>query len=710
MAQAHAAVQAAENDPVPTTTVETTPPGVAALEALVAKTGIPEPKDVVFVLDAHRGERDAIFAYLHKTLGAAYVRRVVEAADKLRLSVSNKELVAGDPSDPDDGYFLASAKEKGARWRTSDGDFTGQINQDGLDSTYRIDEDDRLHANVSAKDKTGTLSWLRDDETRAQLYGGFESGSNWHAGVNSNWRVGEGRLDTDFRHSVTDQGATDKLAAGYVTDDERTKAGLTVQHQDGVVTGELNGSHKLDNGATVNGALTRNADSTALTGAYQSDRTNVNGGVTVTDAGVVTGNLTGTHQLDNGATVNGALTRNADSTGLTAGYDSERTKVNGGLNVTDAGVVTGNLTGSHQLDSGATINGALTRNADSTGLTAGYDSERTKVNGGLNVTDAGVVTGNLNGTHQLDSGATINGGLTRTADATGLTGGYDSERTKIDGGLNVTDAGVVTGNLTGTHTLDNGATINGGLTRTADATSLTGGFQNDRTKVNGSLNLPDSGRWTGSLTANHQLDPQTQLYGTLARTEDRNSFELGGSRKTDNFDFSGSLKYEDIVGQGSQTSLKLSERYNSTNLIHGLDLDAGVGVRDYLTMTGSAEARLAENLYGSAWTSLKLEGGQEASAQLGGSLTFTPHERAALTLAGVVDQSGTLETRLQLDVFKDKINSLGALSKHKKDALFSLFVSYSTNAGPRQLDNRFGGPDQWQSGQGQIMGGIRINF
>ncbi|MBV8757533.1 MAG: hypothetical protein JO257_09670, partial [Deltaproteobacteria bacterium] len=78
----------------------------------------------------------------------------------------------------------------------------------------------------------------------------------------------------------------------------------------------------------------------------------------------------------------------------------------------------------------------------------------------------------------------------------------------------------------------------------------------------------------------------------------------------------------------------------------------------------------------------------------------------------VVDQHGRFETRLQLDVFKDRINSISALDQHKKDAMVSLFVSYSQQVGSqRMLDDRFGAPQlATPNNASQVMAGIRIRF
>jgi hypothetical protein len=172
---------------------------------------------------------------------------------------------------------------------------------------------------------------------------------------------------------------------------------------------------------------------------------------------------------------------------------------------------------------------------------------------------------------------------------------------------------------------------------------------------------------------------------------------------------SGRLDHVKPDHKEGQTTLGLSERYRSGKVIHGLDLEAGHGERDYMKATGSIDTQLGQNLYGGAFGSYQVESGHQASGQLGANLTFTATDKTALTLAGVLDQSGALETRLQLDVFKSRISNVADIAD-KKDALVSLFVSYSTG-GNHMLDDRFGAPQASSPvGDDKVMAGIRIKF
>ena len=257
-----------------------------------------------------------------------------------------------------------------------------------------------------------------------------------------------------------------------------------------------------------------------------------------------------------------------------------------------------------------------------------------------------------------------------------------------------TFSGSIDNDVTGTrlaasasHKLDNGATVAG----------------------NGELAFTPEGT-TGRLGASYS-DGKRSFDGNVTRGLDQTSLHLGASdRLNPNTTVSGSLDHVMRDHGGHQTTLHLAERYRTNNVVHSLDLEAGGGERNYLSGTTGIDVGLGKNLYGGAFGGFRAEEGHQTGAQLGASLTFTPNEKAALTLAGVIDQTGSLETRLQLDVFKSKISSVGALADHKKDALVSLFVSYSTGANKHQLDERFGAPSMSTTPDPRVMAGIKIKF
>lgn len=480
--------------------------GVQELQQLLARGGQPDPAAVVAIIDAHRGERDKIFAMLQSTLGNGYVQRVAAAMENLRASVKNREVVAGDPSNPNDGYFDASQALGGAKWRTKNGELSGTANKDGLDTRYQPNEHDAAHLKVD-KNAAGTLAWEHDGVNEGELEGHYKSAKDWEIGAERTDHVGKGELTYNAHHKVTGAGANDGVSADYKTDDKATEVEATAGLQDGHAVGEVHGSHKLKSGATIAG--------------------------------------------------------NAEVT-----------------------------------PEGESIGGSYTNGPNS-------------------------ISGNL---------------------------AHDDAKNSF----------------------------------------------------------------TGSLTGTHQFDPNTSLTGSLTRTADQTTFGLSGSKQfSPQHTLTGSASYTQPDHGRGQADFGVSDRYRSNNVVTGLDFNGGVGARDYASLTGSAEAKLGHNLYGGAFGGFSAENGKQTTANLGASLTFTPSEKTALTIAGVIDQHGALETRLQLDVFKQKIDNVGDLADHKKDALVSLFVSYTQGGNPGMLNDRFGAPQESYgraANEGQVMAGLRIKF
>ena len=217
---------------------------------------------------------------------------------------------------------------------------------------------------------------------------------------------------------------------------------------------------------------------------------------------------------------------------------------------------------------------------------------------------------------------------------------------------------------------------------------------------------------TGSVAASYD-NGGTKLDGNVKRDADKWTMHAGASEQVSPaLSVSGHVD-ETVPDKGkAQTDVGISEKYKTGNVIQGLDLEGGHGAKDYLKATGSVSAQVAPNLYGSGWGSYSYEAGHQSTAQLGASLTFTPQEKQALTLAGLIDEHGRVETRLQYDIFKDKVSSISDLDQHKKDALISVFVSYSQQVGGhRALDDRFGAPQiETPGGGSQVMAGFRIRF
>jgi len=644
-------------------------PGATALEALLKTGQPPSTKDVIAVIDGHRGERDALFALLHKSLGNAYVQQVTEEMDRLRLSIERKELVAGDPSNPEGGHFRASAEQQGASWRTDGGGFSGTVGKAGLDTTIKTGERDAIHAQVD-KDKSGTIAWERDGKSQGELYGRYGGSDDYSAGARRTWGVGDGgSLTTDARRTVAGGSTTDALYGGYKSGDGKTTADGMLGVRDGGFVGSLSGAHTRTDGSSVTGRLAQDATGTTAAGGYRSadGKTIVDGTGFRAPDGSLGGSLSGSRTRADGSVIGGELSH--DRAGTTA------------------------LSGSYR-DGETQATGRLTHGTTGTALAGTYTDGKTALDGSVQRDPEGRFAGSLSGTRTRDDGSVIGAGLSHDlAGTTALTGSYKDKDTQLSGRLAHDAAGTTTLGASGTQTLGSGATLSGSgeLARRAD------------------------GVFTGQLQGAYS-DKDTKIDGSVARGVDRWSLGAGVSQQFSP-ELSGSARLQHVqpdVGKG-QTTLTLSEQYKSGRLLQGFDLTAGRGERDYLQATGSLDAQLGKQWYGGAFGSFSAENGKQTTASLGASLTFTPNEKTALTLAGIVDEHGTVETRLQLDVFKKKIDGVAGLASSKKDALVSLFLSYSTDSGRgSMLDSRYGAPSysagRPTGGGGSVMGGIKINF
>ncbi len=213
-------------------------PGEQKLEALLA-AGRPDPAAVVKILDAHRGERTAIMAMLHAQVGNAYVTEVLDAADKLRIDLKRREVVAGDPSNPDSDYFVASQEKKGAEFRAADGAITGTLDKKGLQADYHLDEDSSIHLGVDPKKREASLGYVDEGRTVGEVYGGFRSSTDWAAGGRAplELRGGEGRVLTpEYCHQVGADGSRDLLGASY-RDSEQSGSAFLGRHEAGATVG-----------------------------------------------------------------------------------------------------------------------------------------------------------------------------------------------------------------------------------------------------------------------------------------------------------------------------------------------------------------------------------------------------------------------------------------------------------------------------------------
>lgn len=530
-------------------------PGEQALSALLAK-GRPEPKKVVKILDTYRGERDALMALLHKSLGNTYVQEVVQEMNGLRVDMKRTEVAVGDPGNPETtsfvankdgaalhtkGGFDAKANKDGATWSTADGDFTGKVDKKGLDSTYKIDDNDSIHAQSSFKDKTATIGWERDGQTQGELYGDWSEKDRVQGGVRKEW--------------------------------------------------------ELENGATVAGGIRH-----------------VNNKNPHHEVPYLEGTMYGAPSGD----------REKFLDDLKKGREKGHSEQ---------------------------VYGA-------------YTQGNTTVDAGLGIS-GGEFAGSANVKTKFGENDTFNAGIRH--DSTGTTA----------------DAKHV-------HTFGNGGTLTSG----------------------GWLHHDEDGT-TGQLSTAYS-DKNTSASASYTRGNGYQAFQAGGQHRFNKeWELHGAVDHVNIDAGGHQTRGHFGGSYTSPNFVHGFDVDAGTGDRDYLGLRGSVAGQLAPNWYASGFGGSTFEAGKQTTANFGAGLTFTPSQKTALTLAGVMDQNGTLETRLQFDVFKDKVSNVSELSKHQRDALFSLFISYTQGDPARRvLDDRFGRPDMGTNFNqgGSVQAGIRIKF
>lgn len=394
-----------------------------------------------------------------------------------------------------------------------------------------------------------------------------------------------------------------------------------------------------------------------------------------------------------------------------------------------------------QADQGAkwrTANGGFTGTIDKHGLDSSvaidphdtlHANVKTDKSATLGWNHDGVTEGELYGSYKNSNN--YDAGIRRTSG--GLTTSLDHQ---VTNGV-ATDAAIAsyhTGstNLTGSVGMSNGKPVESASVSAAPVagTTVNGSVRHDATGTTAKLagteqlspswslsetlneTIPAHGKpqTTGSLAAAYKHDT-TSFNGNLTRGVDSTSIHLDGSEQpTPDWKLTEKLDTTIPDHGKQQTTINLGESYRHGNIVESGSLEAGMGTNDYLKTSGAIDAKLGNNVYGGAFGSYSHSNGHQDSAQLGASITFTPAEKQALTLAGVIDQNGAIEARLQYDVFKSKIESVGDLADHKKDALVSLFLSYRADSGNRALDDRFGAP-QLDSGAGQrVMAGIKIKF
>jgi hypothetical protein len=684
------------------------PEAVKQLRALFAK-GAPKPADVLAILDAHRADRAAIFAFLHHNAGNAFVAQVMAEADKWRLS--KKELAYGDPSDPTDGYFLASAAEKQARWRTADGDFTGTVDKQGIDSRLATGEHTSLHLQGDFDRKSGSLGLERDGKVLGEVAGNYVDKDNWQVGLRRPFQLdGGATLTPELRHQVRPEfGAADVAALGYKKGDDTTVDGYLGRHESGGLAAGIAGHHRTDAGSTVDGKLDYTPELTRGSLAYRSKQLDLTGNLTHRDpAGGDASTAVGlgatyrpNDKLTLGANAGHDRTATDDSTtlGLTGNYNpTDRLSMSAGATHTARRIgddetalrFSSQYKPTDQLTLGAHANHTERKTGDDEtiyGVNADYrPSDKLSLSGFATETQRRLGdderTLGLSGTYKPDQATTIGSNITYTDRRLG----DDETSFRLSGDRKFSDQLSLGGNLllTERKTGDDEAVISASGTYTPNnRLSLTGNASHTARR------LGDDETVVG-LSGTYKQDDRFSLTGGLSHTERRHGEDL--------------------------TTLNLGSSYNTSKFVGATDLSYSTGgERDVLRANASGDLQLAPKWYAGAFGSVEKGVADKPTGSVGASLTFTPEEKVGLTLAGIVDEQGNLETRLQLDLFKKRIESVAALSANKKEALVSLFVSYTQGNRFDLLDDRYGSAqygfrDKAGGDNGMIGAGIRIRF
>jgi hypothetical protein len=141
--------------------------------------------------------------------------------DGLHVDTNAWNLQYGDPSGQAGGYFIGGAGEKGARWSTSDGDFTGSIHEGGLDS--HIGD---VHATADFKKKEGDVA-VGD---AFDLFGGGSGLHDYKAGIKTDLGVGPLTLDPSLFH--TESGGQGSETAELDWKEGGTAGSLSATHAD----------------------------------------------------------------------------------------------------------------------------------------------------------------------------------------------------------------------------------------------------------------------------------------------------------------------------------------------------------------------------------------------------------------------------------------------------------------------------------------------
>ncbi|HEY4240796.1 MAG TPA: hypothetical protein VGM88_13330 [Kofleriaceae bacterium] len=688
---------ATDQDPTTKPAAQPTQSGVDELNALLAK-GQPDPQAVVSIIDAHRDERDAIIARLQQTLGNTYVQSVISAMG-WRASLDRKEIVDGDPSNPNSDYFLASQAQGGAKWRADNGAFTGTVDKTGLNATEQVNPTTQVTEKVDAKAKTATVDLNKDGKTEAEAYGKYGGANSWDAGVKGNFNVGDGAATADASYTKTATGSTEQVATTFK--DAKNTADATVGVKDGGVFGKADETYKIDDKSSVTGAVS--GDKTSQTGSVDYKNGDLDAKASATH------DATGTSEALTGTYTKGAITANA---GLTS---STKDGLGGTASVTD------------KIDDKTTASGSVTANGKTTDEKA--DFSKTLANGATVSADGEVKTGGANGTSESltgtykDKNLTATGGVTHDDKGFGATG---SVTDKIND--NLTATGSLTTGASGTDVkagvtdkLSNGAAVTAnGEVKTGGGTTnetLSGTYKD--THDDAALSLGNDSKKGVSVDGSetHTFDNKDTLGGKFHYDPTLTSGSITGKATDGNNTLTGSGSYSDSKTAGKQLDLSLSDSYKlDPNLMATGSVDYKKGADNAFKASGEVDAKLGNGLYGSVYGDYTANAGKQDSYDAGASITFTKNETDAVTAAGLVNERGQVSARLEYDHFKTKIDGVSGLSDQKKSAMWGAYIEATTGGGSNSMmDQRYGTGDYNQSfgpgGNGvTVSAGIKFTF
>ena len=215
------------------------------------------------------------------------------------------------------------------------------------------------------------------------------------------------------------------------------------------------------------------------------------------------------------------------------------------------------------------------------------------------------------------------------------------------------------------------------------------GLRDGDSNTNLSANYTDADKY--GLNLSH-----TQTHSANLKSQSKLGYNMTGGTGTLSGSMRGQYQSDDFMASGG-----LGAQYDDNGLGYNADMDA----------TGTLKEG---SLYYEAFGGMKGGGGMdEPTYHMGGGLVFTPKEKMALSLTGVIDQDGGFDTRLQFDVFKKKVTNARGISERKKKSAVSVFMGYRQGMGDvgggDMMNDRYGA-GKYSHDEGQAYVGIGFKF